>query len=302
MDKFKQYIDAQWWKGVEKRELENWIKNFDTNREIAELILDNVIFYNVSQLKAYTRFLISKLKEQVYTEAVRQNNFSFVDDSLLFDRWNEYLDRTAFLPAAKKGDSASSAYKIIGHWRSELGRRDGACSTISEIENKYNEGVRRFVLVDDFSGSGKQMKEVLKEKISFKGQEIELGLLPDVVEDIQIVIAVYVIHEKSRKILSGQYKKLKLIYVDLISENFNYLNERALIYEKYDDEKRQEIVREIKRITKTIVKSNQELSDLSSYVLNIPIVFEHGCPNNTLLLLFAHSENWQQLFRRGIEL
>lgn len=302
MDKFKQYIDVQWWNGVEKRTLENWIWNFGASKKIAELILDNVIFYNASQLKAYTRFLINKLQGQIYMEEIKGNNFSYVNDSLLFDKWNEYLNKTKFLPAAKKTDPTSSAHKIIGHWRSELGRGDSAFSTIGDIENQYNEGVRRFVLVDDFSGSGKQMQEVLKEKVSFNGQEIELGFLPDIIEDIHIVIAVYVIHEKAKSILEEQYKKIDLIYVDLISEKFNYLNEQALIYEKYDDKKKQEIISEIKRIAETIVMSNEELSKLSAYILNIPIVFEHGCPNNTLLLLFAHSDNWQQLFKRGKEL
>lgn len=301
MDKFKQYIDVQWWNGVEKRDLENWIRNFGASKKIAELILDNVIFYNASQLKAYTRFLVNKLQEQVYKDMMKESCFSYVDDALLFRRWNEYLNETCFMPAAKLKDSAGSAYKIIGHWRSVLGRGDNTCSTISDIENKYNEGVRRFVLVDDFSGSGKQMKGVLKEKISFKGQEIELGFLPNVDEDIEIVIAVYVIHEKAKQVLKEKYEKIDLFYVDLISEKFNYLNENALIYEKYDDKKKQEIISEIKRITEAIVMNNEELSKLSSYVLNIPIVFEHGCPNNTLLLLFAHTENWQQLFKRGIE-
>ncbi len=302
MDKFKQYIDVQWWNGVEKRNLENWIWNFGTSKKIAELILDNVIFYNASQLKAYTRFLISELQGQIYMEEMKGNDFLYVNDSMLFNKWNEYLNKTNFLPAAKRTDPTSSAHKIIGHWRSELGKGDSVFSTISDIENKYNEGVRRFVLVDDFSGSGKQMQEVLKEKVSFNGQEIELGELPDVIEDIHIVIAVYVIHEKAKKMLDEQYKKIDLIYVDLISDKFNYLNEQALIYEKYDDKKRQEIIREIKRITETIVMSNEELTKLSAYILNIPIVFEHGCPNNTLLLLFAYSDNWHQLFKRGKEL
>ena len=94
MDKFKQYIDVQWWNGVEKRTLENWIWNFGASKKIAELILDNVIFYNASQLKAYTRFLINKLQGQIYMEEIKGNDFSYVNDSLLFDKWNEYLNKT----------------------------------------------------------------------------------------------------------------------------------------------------------------------------------------------------------------
>ena len=127
MDKFKQYIDVQWWNGVEKRDLENWIRNFGASKKIAELILDNVIFYNASQLKAYTRFLVSKLQEQVYKDMMKESCFSYVDDALLFRRWDEYLNETCFMPAAKLKDSAGSAYKIIGHWRSVLGRGDNTC-------------------------------------------------------------------------------------------------------------------------------------------------------------------------------
>jgi hypothetical protein len=108
-------------------------------------------------------------------------------------------------------------------------------------------------------------------------------------------------HEKAKMNLSSNYSKIKLLYVDAIDDNLNYLNENSTIYQKYDEEKRQELVREIQSLSDDIMNSNEELQKLSSYVLNIPVVFEHGCPNNTLLLLFAHSDNWQQLFRRGKE-
>lgn len=301
MDKFRQYIDVQWWKNIEKRDIENWIRNFGTSREVAELILNNVIFYNASQLKAYTKFLLSKMKGQVYMDVMRENHYTYVDDAVLIKKWDDYLNTTNFMPAAKRTDSTSSAHKIVGHWRSVLARSECTSSVISDIENQYKKGIRRFVLVDDFSGSGNQMKEVLKQKIVFDEQEIELGELTNVVEDIEIIIAVYVIHEKAKCALKEEYPKINLIYVDLISEEFNYLNEHSLMYEKYGEDKKQEIIIEINRITKNILDSNEELSKLSSYILNIPIVFEHGCPNNTLLLLFAHTENWQQLFKRGKE-
>lgn len=302
MDKYKQYIDVQWWNGIEKRDVENWIRNFGASEKLAELILDNVIFYNGSQLKAYTRFLVNNLKQKVYMEVMRENHYLYIDDVVLDNKWSEYLSVTNFVPAALQTDPTSSAHQVLGHWRSALGKGDSLFSTINDIEKNYKRGIRRFVLVDDFSGSGEQMLGVLKQKILFDGEEIELGLLPNIIVDIEIIISVYVIHERAKNTIGDEYPKIKEIYVDLIDDDLNYLNEKSSIYEKVDINKRQEIIREIQKIVDDILESNKELLKLSSYVLNIPIVFEHGCPNNTLLLLFAHSDNWQQLFKRGKEI
>lgn len=302
MDKYKQYIDVQWWNGIEKRDIENWIKNFGTKKKLAELILDNVIFYNASQMKAYTRFLLNDLKACVYMQAMRENEFSHIDDNVLREKWEKYMEETRFIPAALVDDPTASAYKIIGHWRGVIGRGEHPISTINDIGKRYNEGVRRFILVDDFSGSGEQMQKVLKQKVLFNGSEMEIGALSNVVDDIEMIIAVYVIHEEAKKTLKQEYPQISLIYVDLLDEDLNFMNNKASIYEKIDEKKRQEMIDEIKRINEKIMSDDEEMQKLSSYVLNIPIVFEHGCPNNALLLLFAHSNDWKQLFKRGIEI
>lgn len=302
MDKYKQYIDVQWWNGIEKRDVENWIKNFGTKKKLAELILDNVIFYNASQMKAYTRFLLNDLKARVYMQVMRENEFSHIDDNVLRTKWKDYMDETRFIPAALLDDPTASAYKIIGHWRGVIGRGEHTISTINDIGKRYNEGVRRFILVDDFSGSGEQMQKVLKQKVLFNGTEMEVGALSDAVEDIELIIAVYVIHEEAKKTLKQEYPQISIIYVDLLDEDLNFMNNKASIYEKIDEKKRQEMIDEIKRINEKIMSDDEEMQKLSSYVLNIPIVFEHGCPNNALLLLFAHSSDWKQLFKRGIEI
>lgn len=302
MDKYKQYVDLQWWHNIGKRDIENWIRNFGIDRNLAEIILDSVIFYNEAQLKAYTRFLVNKLKEQVYMSVMKENKDLKIDDVFLAEKWENYINETNFLPAALQNDSASSAYKIIGNWRSTLEHGDDLVSDIASIEKNYSEGIRRFILVDDFAGSGNQMLKVLKQKINFNNAEVELGRLPYIDNNIEIVIAVYVLHEKAKKVLNESYSKINLIYVDLISEDLNYMNKNSRIYEKMDMEKKMEVINAIKRINDNIMDGNEEYKKLSSYVLNIPIVFEHGCPNNTLLLLFAHSDNWQQLFKRGKEI
>lgn len=306
MDKYKHYIEIQWWNELQKRDIDNWIKNFGSNEKLAEMILDNVIYYNYSQLKAYTRFLINQLKEQVYEQVMQQGNYEFVDDNVLQSAWEEYKKKTRFIPAALMDDTTSSAFVVLRLWRSILksvsGHEEKLFSGIADMEKNYGMGIRRFVLVDDFSGSGSQILNVLHQKIAFQGRSIELGRLPDYAEDVEIVVAVYVVHTKAIRAVGDEYSKVKIIYVDLVSDDLNYLNEQSIMYRKLEEEKAKTIITQIRDLCDTVEKENVELQKLSSYVLNIPIVFQHGCPNNTLILLFAHTDNWQQLFKRGEEI
>lgn len=305
MDKYKDYIEIQWWNKLQKRDIDNWIKNFGTNEELAKKILENVIYYNDPQMKSYTRFLINRLKGQVYEQVMKQGNYAFVDDEVLQSAWQDYKQKTRFVPAAVMGDTTSSAFMVARQWRSVLegvsGNGEELFTDITGIEKNYEKDARRFILVDDFSGSGSQMLKVLGQKIAYQGRSVELGRLPDYAADVEIVVAVYVIHTKAIRAVGDKYSKVKIIYVDLVSDDLNYLNEKAIMYRKLDEKKTKAIVAQIQELCDTVKKENSGLQKLSSYVLNIPIVFEHGCPNNTLILLFAHTDNWQQLFKRGEE-
>lgn len=302
MDKYKQYVDIHWWDGVEKREIENWFKNFSSNTEVAKLILDNVMFYNSKQMKAYTRYLVNNLKNEVYMKIMEKNEYHYVEDHDLEFEWENYLETTQFMPAAIPDDTASSAYKIIRYWRASLNGTGNNYSSIDNFGNAYSNGKKRFVLVDDFSGSGKQIIKVLQHEVDIEGKKIQVGKLPEVYSDIEIIIAVYVMHEKAQANINSHFRQVKIMAVDYITEDFNYLNDNSIFYKDASFDEKRKIISDIKTIMDRIKNESSELKELDSYVLNIPVVFEHGCPNNTLVLLFAHSDSWQQLFKRGKEL
>ena len=299
MDKFKQFIDINWWSNVNKRSIESWISNFGSEQELAHFILNNILFYNSVQLKSYTRTLINQLKEIVYVKSRSENNYSLITDEVLESEWINYINGTRFMPAALIGDSGSSAFKVIGYWRTEL--QGANISSIENLENDYQNGIRRFVLVDDFSGSGEQIIKVLEQKISLNGKEIEVGKIIDYKPDIELVIAAYIIHQNSRIRINGVYPNIKIMYVNILDDSFNFLNINSFMYEPYNIEKRKHFVSSIRTIMARLMDNDSSLQELEKYVLHIPVVFEHGCPNNTLLLLFAHTNDWKQLFRRGEE-
>ncbi len=300
MDKYKQFIEINWWSNVNKRNIEGWINNFGSEQELACFILNNILFYNSVQLKSYTRTLINRLKEIIYVKIRRDNNYSLINDEVLESEWNDYINKTRFMPAALIGDSGSSAFKVIGYWRTEL--QGANISSIENLENDYNTGIRRFILVDDFSGSGEQIIKVLEQKIHLSGEEIEIGKIIDCKPDIELVISAYVIHQNAIKKINSTFPKIKIMYVNILDDSFNFLNINSFMYEPYSLEKKKHFITKIRMIMESLMEDDTSLKELKKYVLHIPVVFEHGCPNNTLLLLFAHTNNWKPLFRRGEEL
>ena len=240
MDKYKQFIDINWWSNVNKRSIEGWINNFGSEQELARFILNNILFYNSVQLKSYTRTLTNQLKEIVYVKIRRDNNYSLINDEVLESEWIDYINKTRFMPAALIGDSGSSAFKVIGYWRTEL--RGANISSIGNLENDYNNGIRRFILVDDFSGSGEQIIKVLEQKIHLSGKEIEVGKIIDYKPDIELVIATYVIHQNAITRINNTFPRIRIMYVNILDDSFNFLNINSFMYEPYSLEKKKHFI------------------------------------------------------------
>lgn len=295
--KYNQYIDLEWWRGISKRSIKSWIGNFE-NEQTALEILDKIIFYNKAQMNKYTECLIDQLKDRIFLQELKEGGLRCVDDSLLNKRWKEYLSITKVVPAKLKKDVACSADQVIGYWRSELG--EDVLSDILNIADHLQSGIQRFLLVDDFAGTGKQMSDVLSRPLVIDGQEICLGNIPKHFPGVEIMVACYVIHEEAYRRLRKDYPEAELLFVDRIGTEMSYLCPDSHLYDAKPKEEAERLKQEIKKLEDKL-HEEEKYKNIKEYSLNIPIVFEHGCPNNTLLLLFAKTVTWHQLFRRGEE-
>lgn len=174
-------------------------------------------------------------------------------------------------------------------------------SKIEKIGQNIKEGIREFILVDDFAGTGEQMMELLSERVRVAGRDIEIGRIPEMFENVNMMIAVYVIHQKALNRLSKNFPKVNIKYIDLIDEQWDLLNVDSMAYNNMTKGRAEEIVAYLSSLCNELRKQRPDYRDLEQYQLNIPIVFEHGCPNNTFLPIFAETESWKQLFKRGDE-
>lgn len=294
--KYRTYIDFNWWNGINKRTIDSWIDNFQ-DHELPLKILNQIIFYNASQLRKYTECLVNLLKDRIFWQVINESGLKYIDDTLLKEKWDQYLSGIKILPAKKSDDVVCSANRVIEYWRSELG--EDSISEISCISEHIKDGICHFLLVDDFAGSGSQMIDVLSRKVKINDQVVCVGDIPDYYPDIKIEVMLYVIHAKAYKNIKERFEKIEILAIDCIDERLDYLNPDNPMFEADSKEKAEIFRKTIEELQERLRTEDSKYEEMRKYGLNIPIVFEHGCPNNALLLLFAKTPTWHQLFERA---
>ncbi len=295
-DKINKYVEFQWWEGVEKRHIARWLKNFSGNEEIGELILNNIIFYSDEQLKSYTRCIVNEMQADIYQKDMEKNKY-YQNDEYYTELWKEYCKNMRIMPAATSDDAGSSGYEVVRRYRKFF--CDAMISSIDKIPSLLTNQLKELVFVDDFSGSGNQMKSFLENSITIRKKKYRLCDLPDEFPDIKITVALYVIHKEALKLLKEEFPKIEVRYIDLIDDGLNFLNSESIIYKNLSSEKRKEIIEFISKKRDEIIKSDIRYEKMQKYEKNIPIVFQKRCPNNALILLFAETKEWKSLFELG---
>lgn len=296
---YDKFIEYKWWTDIDKRNVERWLKNFGEKKHVGRFILDNVIFYSKEQLGSYTLNVVNQIRGELFENQEKSKIDSYQNDDYYFEQWEEYKKELKVIAAANQEDVGSSAFQVIRRYRTLLG--EDLVSGINGIEQCIKNGVKEFIFVDDFSGSGRQMKDFLNLDIEILGKKMKVHDIPKEFPEVNITIALYVIHKNALELFRREFPLLKIKYVDLIDEKIDFLNEKSIFYNNMSREQRNEIIEFISSRRETIIRENKKYSSIEKYQLNIPIIFEHGCPNNTLLLLFAETENWRQLFKLGEE-
>lgn len=294
----KNYLEHNWWTNIEKRNVDNWLKNFGDNADIGKFILEQIVFYNKEQLESYTKSIVEQIKADVYNKTI-QDFANDIDDEQLEQNWQQYLNHVKVMPADIKNTAGGSPHLVIREYRYIF--KNQRTSKIEKIGQNIKDGIREFILVDDFAGTGEQMMELLSTKIRVSDRDIEIGRIPEMFEDVNMMIAVYVIHQNALNRLSKSFPMVSIKYIDLIDEQWDLLNVDGMAYSNMTKMKADKIVAYLSALCNKLREERSDYHELEKYQLNIPIVFEHGCPNNTFLPIFAETESWKQLFKRGDE-
>jgi hypothetical protein len=169
MGKIKTLNEAIWENRANEPAIKEWLDNFSASgasgpdeRMHALFLLSNFMFFGDKQIRGLLRALYRDLYRYPIIRGIRRNNGDTLDGKLIERMYREELSKTRFLGV---GNPSESGCHLLYYFRQEnnlpkdlfihtheIFARSGAGGT-SQLRD---DGVSRYVFIDDFCGSGKQ--------------------------------------------------------------------------------------------------------------------------------------------------
>jgi hypothetical protein len=300
----KAYIknNSYGWYGSELsgNDIERWVGNFRKPhgadegfdpQECAHFLLSSVIFYQQKHCKAIINGIVSKIKSTLHQE-LEWHEGKRVSEQAYSQAWNAYVKKCLVLPAAKQDDEGSSAQQAVRMWRNT----DIDTGSVVELKRALDEDNKRHIFfVDDFIGTGSRMSGFLSDNLFPQKAGYGFLTIRELIEQysgsVDFNIAVFALHTQGQSRLNTEFPQIKLYSGDEYDEQYNILAEDCVLYEAFK--------RDRASIMAYISSKQEELHPDNPYKLNLPVVFNDGCPNNTLSLYYCEKPSWAKLFPLG---
>ena len=156
----------------------------------------------------------------------------------------------------------------------------------SEIENNYLNGVKVFIFIDDFLGTGDQFEEFLMEE----------KLMP-FLKSSYLAYTPLVAYVDGVKKLNSMFPELHVSAVELLNHSYSLFDESCECFnDGYND------LEKVKLFYFKMLEDhgiNIYGPDRRGYgSCELAYAFSHAIPDNCLPILWYNGENWNSLFDR----
>ena len=297
LDTYKKYINKGWYsESISTARLDNWTSNFPNNNIngfnpilCAKFLLDSLIYYQ----EKHTRAIITSIESKIlssFNQRLHLIKGRRIEEDELKRLWISYKDQCLFIAAADSGLTGDSAHQISRLWRNTTTM---SVVGIERIEDEIsNNGKRHIFFVDDFIGTGSKMIKFLSEPLYLKiAGEDSISKFIDSHPMCDFNIAVIAIHQAGLKKISSAFPNLELFYGDYYDSEYDLISDECILYDLFGEDKNS--------IISYLSTKQNELDYNNPYSLNLPIAFQHGCPNNSLSLYHSEESNWKKLLDKS---
>jgi hypothetical protein len=283
-EKFFRYCsdinESIWENSISKQDIEDWIKNFKPQervdvRKLAFDLLMGFIYYNESEINFLCKHAFSEYKRQKMKEGIKKGQSIKEAENIFYDS----INHTKFI--GKTGDS-SGYFAYLFRQINGL-PLENFINSIEEIHTDTN----ILIMVDDFIGTGDTV-------LNFNKILTQNGIF-EKYPKIQVYYLSLIVTEDGLKSIQASNPKCKLIYSELLSQDYKVFSENTKVLPDYTENDRKQAKIVCKKIGEFLEGELYELGYKNSELL---IGLHHNIPDNTLPIIWSDSKDWVPIFSR----
>lgn len=274
------------WSGIDQNKFDAWLNNFKTEEEkyFSACALDALIYRSNEQTYSLMYDLLTLRINNIFRELPPSIKIDKDILTLLKDKWRDPQIR--LVCAVKSNDpSTESAYGISRFMKYQLSISEKWIIKPWEITESLEKGIKTFIFIDDFMGTGDQICEILEKE--------QIG---EIIKNNYVIFAPLVAHENGITQLKDKYPNINVCYSELINNCDSFFDTF------FNDE--DNTIADAKRfyinmMKKRNIKYKKEEEYFGYGGLSLTYFFEHACPNSSLPIFYYENELWKPLFKRA---
>lgn len=273
------------WTGIENHQLKSWVANFDNGieRYFAACVLDNFIYRSDPQTESLIFQIFTRNIPDIFRTKIH-----FPHDGTCYSRLtNKHIDPLVRLVlVVKKSDRHTKSAYIIGRrLRRNSNIVDKWIIKPEEITSAYEEGVRHFIFIDDFVGSGDQFKEMYEEMDIHRFES-----------DCFFIYTPLIAHEEGIENINNKHPNVCLSSAEVLPSEIGLFHKESKCFK--DGINTPSAAK--KFYYDLIDKYKLSKNNRRGYGnMDLTIAFEHAAPDNSLSIIWDdNNDKWNPLVNR----
>jgi hypothetical protein len=295
-----------WENRAPRRVIEQWLDNFEveqserpSERLHAQFLLSKFLYFGHREVKALLRTLFKEKYRYHLLEDFRKNLQNSRDVGL-FEKYLEYMvNLTRFIGVGNPSESGAHLLywfrqenelpkEVFIHAHEMLLTDDAGNTQLARSD------VKRYVFIDDFCGTGKQVKETLGSLVSQVREVADKA-------GTSVFMAYYVLVGTVDG-LDAVRKDVGFDKVDAVirlDRSYKCFSPDSRLFRAHPEQIDKTFAQTMCAYYGERIQANGPLGFGDAQLL---LGFHHNTPDNTMPIFWCDSEAWQPLFRRYLKL
>lgn len=279
-DRCRDLIEYKIWGGIDLIRFDAWRQNFQTDEEkyFSACVLDSLIYRSNSQTYSLINQMLYKNLNNLF-RILGENDLQNFPECLIDRNIDPFV---RLVPAITRHSPVTkSSNEILRFMKRHFRISESWIVNPWNINDELIKGVRAFIFIDDFLGTGHQFEDTIID-----------SSLTEIINSNLIVYAPLTAHAEGIEFLNINHPQLKII----CSERLNRTS-HSFFSNYFQDEQIEAKAFYIEMLEKrgiALGRGNQ----YGYGDLELTFAFEHAAPDNSLHVLHERRDNWVPLFNR----